>query len=171
MRRWVLLACLGGTGCGGEHGHDHAHPHDHDHGEDHHDDHAGHDHVAPHGGALMVVGAEYAHFELVLDSSDGTLRAYILDEEAEGALRVTQETLKLVLTDPPGTVTLDAVANALTGETVGDSSEFKVKSALLEGVSSFAGALEKLEVRGRAFSNLAVSYPDGIDERADASQE
>ena len=49
----------------------------------------GHEHVAPHGGALVELGEELAHLELVHDPTTGTLTAYVLDGEAEQAVRVS----------------------------------------------------------------------------------
>jgi len=37
----------------------------------------------PHGGTLVALGAEFAHTELLPDSSTGTLMAQVLDGEAD----------------------------------------------------------------------------------------
>lgn len=54
-------------------GHDHDHSHDnHDHGE-----------TGPHGGALIELGGEAYHAELVHDEDGGTVTIYILDGSAK----------------------------------------------------------------------------------------
>src|SRR5881628_3178191 len=83
-----------------------------------------HEHHAPHGGALQVLGEEAAHVELSLDTKTGKLTAWVLDGEAERPVRIAQPSLHLTLTDI-GTVDLAAVANPLTGETAGDTSQFE----------------------------------------------
>lgn len=126
------------------------------------DEEKGHDHEAPHGGSLVELGDEYAHVELVLDSATGTLTAYVLDGEAEAAVRVTQATLVLRLEVPgraPGPITLAAVENALTGETRGDTSQFQSVVPALKGVNRFHGSLAALTVRGREFRDVAVEFP------------
>ncbi|MBK7495896.1 MAG: hypothetical protein IPI28_11060 [Candidatus Omnitrophica bacterium] len=58
---------------------DHDHDHDHNHASDSHDHNHDHHHAAPHGGTMVALGDHMAHLELVLDSQNGTLTAYILD--------------------------------------------------------------------------------------------
>lgn len=153
----VLAAALL-AGCGDDpHGHDHGHDHGHSHG-------GGHVHVAPHGGALVVLGEEALHVELVLDATEGELVAYVLDGEAERAVRLAQETLELTVTPPGGEpvdVSLAAVANELTGETVGDTSEFRGRHDALTGLERFEATLGALTARGVAFDPVAFPYPEG----------
>src|SRR5580765_6586359 len=49
--------------------------HDHDH-EHHHHHHA---EKGPHDGALVAIGHDDAHLEVVLDADTGTVTAYVLD--------------------------------------------------------------------------------------------
>lgn len=122
----------------------------------------GHEHVAPHGGALVELGEEFAHIELVHDAASGALTAYVLDGEAEQAVRVTLPALELDITPAGGaatTVSLAAKANALTGESVGDSSQFVATVAALKGVTRFTGVVRQVTVRGQAFSTVAFSVP------------
>ena len=60
---------------------------------------------------------------------------------------------------------LNAVANELTGETVGDTSEFSVTAEALEGRRRFAGRVTSIEVRGMSFQEVAMSYPDDAGEK------
>lgn len=145
--------------CGGDEAHDHA---GHDHGADH-DHAAGHVHVAPHGGALVVLGEEALHVEFVLDA-DGRISAYVLDGEAVAAVRLAEDalTLQVTLPDAPAfELRLDAVASALTGETVGDTSEFGATEARLAGQKRFSGLLGPLEARGVSFEAVPFTYPEG----------
>ena len=131
-----------------------------------------HRHVAPHGGTLVELGPELAHVELVLDPGAGKLTAYVLDGEAENAVRIQAHQLELSLRDVkrgPGftaqpqtsKVVLEAIGNVLTGETPGDTSQFEAETPTLTGVLAFQGALTRLEVRGAAFERVTFSFPAG----------
>ncbi len=124
----------------------------------------GHEHHAPHKGALEVLGDEAAHVELVLDGATGTLTAYVLDGEAENPVRIPQDKLRLKITGlAGGDVALDlaAVANPLTGEKVGDTSQFEGASEKLKGVTQFAGTLETISARGMKFDAVEIGFPGG----------
>ncbi|HVP27909.1 MAG TPA: hypothetical protein VMW35_01935 [Myxococcota bacterium] len=134
--------------------------------------HAEHRHVPPHGGTLVELGPELAHVELVLDPHAGKLTAYVLDGEAENAVRIRARQLELSLRDvkrgpgfpvpPQGSkVVLEAIGNVLTGETPGDTSQFEAETPTLTGVLAFQGALTRLEVRGAAFERVTFSFPAG----------
>jgi hypothetical protein len=119
---------------------------------------SGHEHHAPHGGTLVELGSEFAHVELVLDSGAGTLTAYVLDGEAEEAVRVTQPSLKIAIENPAAAgadavdhLDLLARADVLTGETVGDTSEFSATSQSLRGRTSVKGTIENITVKGEEF--------------------
>ncbi len=47
-----------------------------------------HEHKSPHGGALLEVGAEVAHLELVHDEKAGKVTLYVLDGEAKNAVPI-----------------------------------------------------------------------------------
>ena len=55
------------------------------------DTHEHHEHTAPHGGALVGLGKEFAHVELVLEKATGKLTGYVLDGEAEKPVRLRAE--------------------------------------------------------------------------------
>src|SRR5262249_41345089 len=114
---------------------------------------------APHGGALVELGDEAAHVELVLDAATGKLTAYVLDGEAENPVRIAQESLRFSLSD--GDVELKAVANPLTGERVGDTSQFEGTSDKLKGAKSFRGVLTTITARGVKFDAAPVAFPGG----------
>jgi hypothetical protein len=119
---------------------------------------AAHQHHAPHGGMLVELGEQFAHVELVLDPQAGSLTAYILDGEAEESVRLKQPSLTLAL-ETPGSgaaqlVELPARANILTGETVGDSSEFSVTMPSLIGRRSIKGHVVVILVKGGEFRDV-----------------
>lgn len=121
-----------------------------------------HEHIAPHGGALVELGDEFAHVELVLDQARGLLTAYVLDGEAESAVRIAQPSLDLWLIPPgstPQPVSLDAVANALTGEARGDTSQFQASVLALKGADAFKGSVRTLTVRGQPFRDVPIQFP------------
>ena len=117
-----------------------------------------HQHHAPHGGVLVELGAEFAHVELVLDADAGTLTAYVLDGEAEESVRLKQPSLKIVLEAPAGVaadgIDLPARADILTGETVGDSSEFSAAIPSLRGARGIKGRLVDIVVKGEEFRDV-----------------
>lgn len=118
--------------------------------------------MAPHGGTLVELGEEFAHVELVLDQASGTLTAYTLDGEAEQAVRLTQGSMELNLVPPngpPTNVTLNGVANSLTGETDGETSQFRAVVPALNGAAQFEGVLKAITIRGRQFRDVSFHYP------------
>ena len=157
-----------------EHDHEHEHGHGHDHGHSHaststatksgaSEAPAKHEHHAPHGGSLVELGEEYAHLELVLDQATGKLTAYALDGEAEKSVRIKQPTITLEITvqDKVIPAELGAVANVLTGETVGDSSQFEAVIDALRGVSKFQGTVATVTIKGQTFERVKFDFTFG----------
>ena len=165
------------------HEHDHEHEdhadeealmddsHDHhadDHGEDEHahggDDH-GHSHEAPRGGALVELGDHVAHFEVLHSAQTGTLKFYAMDGHVEAPVRLTAPSLPVLITldgaAEPIALELQAVASELTGETVGDTSEFAVTDERLIDQFTFQATLPSVDIRGVAFENVEFSFPEG----------
>jgi hypothetical protein len=127
---------------------------------------AGHEHAAPHGGALVELGEEFAHLELVLSASTGTLTAYALDGEAEQAVRLAHPSLEIVVMKEgaaPVTLALRPVANELTGERDGDTSQFTVTSPDLRQLTRFEGRIQIVNIRGREFREVAFRFPEGSE--------
>lgn len=129
-----------------------------------------HEHRAPHQGTLVVLGHEAAHLELVLDGPDGVLTCYVLDGEAEQSVRIAQKVIPIRIHLPARNgagsreahdLDLAAVANPLTGEAVGDTSEFRVRSNSLQGVSAFDAVILDLTIKGAPFANVSFNFPRG----------
>lgn len=127
---------------------------------------AAHEHKPPHHGTLVCLGDEFAHLELVLEPASGRLTAYALDGEAERPVRLKARSLAISIiprrpAGQPFTLTLRAVADPLSGETVGDTSEFHVSASRLQGLLEFDGQLVDLRIRGRRFHAVSFNYPRG----------
>jgi hypothetical protein len=125
-----------------------------------------HEHTAPHGGTLIVLGNEVAHVELVLDAESGQLTAYVLDGEAEQAVRIARSVLPLMIEvgeagEEASLVPLHAVENPLTGEKLDDTSEFRGQSDLLIGREFFSATLTDITVKGFNFQDVMFSFPQG----------
>ena len=133
--------------------------------EETHENEAHHEHIAPHGGTLVVLGDEFAHIEFVLDQTTGKLTGYLLDGEAEKSVRLSQKTIELkVHREDSGaefTLQLSAMANVLTGETEGDTSQFEAQSDALKGASEFHAEIVSIEVMGQAFTHIDFEFPEG----------
>jgi hypothetical protein len=114
----------------------------------------GHHHTAPHGGTLIRLGDEFAHIELVLDS--GKLTAYVLDGHAENAVRIEQKSLRISIDGVD--VDLAGVENPLTGEKVGDTSEF---TGQIKNVPRFTGRIPSVTIKGQTFKDVSFTFPEG----------
>lgn len=141
--------------------------HDHEQEQTHETD-AHHEHTAPHGGTLVVFGDEFAHIELVLDQTTGKLTGYVLDGEAEKSVRLSQNTIEFKIhredTESDFTLRLSGVANVLTGETEGDTSQFAAQSDELRGASEFHAELASIAIKGQTFTNIDFEFPEGNEE-------
>ena len=147
----LTLVPLLAIGCGRSHDHAHDKAANGDaHGH-------GHAHTAPHGGQLVEVGDHQFNVELVLDRETGRLAAYVLDGHAENFVRIVQPAIEVRLKDPARVLSLAAVANPATGETVGNTSQFEATAPWLKSAGDVAGEIVRLEIRGATFSALSFS--------------
>lgn len=127
------------------------------------DDHAGsggggHAHRAPHGGTLIEIGEHAFNVELVRDAAAGKLTAYILDGHAENFIRIAVPTIEMVaiVGGERRPLTLRAVANPATGETVGNTSQFEANAEWLKSAAEFPGTIKSLDIRGAKFNDVAI---------------
>lgn len=143
----VLSGCAGG-------GHDHEH-----------DDHAGHAHVhqAPHGGALGMIGDHLFQLEVVSNRDAGRIELFVLDGEAERFVRIAAPEIEGVaeLGDSEWLLRFQAVANAATGEEVGNSSHFVAEAPNLVDMPEFELRFDRLELLGRTFEGVSIPFPEG----------
>jgi len=121
----------------------------------------GHHHTAPHGGALIVLGEEFAHVELVFDPSSGRAEAHILDGHAERGVPIEAAELRFAAEGIAAPLLLRPVASALTGEEAGRTSRFAGSWPELAGRREFAATLESIRVRGVEFRAVAFRFPEG----------
>ncbi len=124
---------------------------------------------APRGGTLVSLGEGFAHVEMILDPETGKLTAYALDDDAEDAVQLAQKEMEFQITLKQGgekknfTMKLAAVPNVLTGETVGDTSQFEGQSNNLKGVKEFDAVLSFIHTRGADFKDVPFNFPKGND--------
>ena len=141
--------------------------HRHEQGETHETD-VHHEHTALHGGTLVVFGDEFAHIEFVLDQTTGKLTGYVLDGEAEKSVRVSQKTIELKIhredSQSDFSLQLSGVANVLTGEAEGDTSQFTAQSDALKGASEFHAEIVSIGIKGQVFTNIDFEFPEGNEE-------
>ncbi len=131
-----------------------------------HDDHAGHSHgkhvhTAPHGGFLVEIGDHAYNLELVRDAAAGKLTAYVLDGHAENFIRIAAPSINVVayVGGARQTLSLAATANAMTGETVGNTSQFEAAADWLKSAGDFNGEVGPIEIRGTKFAPAAFALP------------
>lgn len=151
--------------------------HDHDHDHEHHHHHA---EKGPHGGALVAIGHDDAHLEVVLNAETGTVTAYVLDGAAEKPVAIKQKSLQLALTvehdhhkeggdkkddadkkdevpDETAQLTLTAVSPAEDGS----ASEFSGQVDELKGADEFEAALSSIKIGDKEFKGVTFKYPEG----------
>ncbi len=131
---------------------------DHDHNGD--GDHGGeHAHGPTHGGQHVEFGEDFAFLELKLNEDTGELQAWAKGAHANPGLRLKQTAIEIAVKDAePFTVTLQAQADPLSGETPGDSSKFRGQSERLRGMDAFDATIVEIELRGMAFKEHEFSY-------------
>lgn len=116
---------------------------------------------APHGGTLVALGTA-GHLEFVLDPSSGLLTAYVLDAAGRAVTRIPAKSITVEVTPAGGTATtvsLASTANGLTGDTVGNSSQFGGTAPALKGATAFTGVIKDAVVGGQTFKDVTFGYP------------
>lgn len=163
QKLWLLLSVFALVIYSNEMAQAEEHAGEHEAHTEHAEEAGHHEHAAPHGGTLIVFGEEFAHLELVLDAVTGSLSGYVLDGGAEYAVRIEQASIELGI-DKDGQksmVSLGAQANALTGESPGDTSEFHGQSDFLTRVDHFKGVITSVEIKGQTFDQVGFDFPEG----------
>lgn len=124
-----------------------------------------HHHHPPHAGTPVVLGDEEYHVELVLDQSSGRLQAYVLDSEMESFVRSADHALEITATvgGASKSVSLEAVPNPETGETVGDTALFEGHADWLRSAGDFDAVLKSVTIRGTSFTDIKFNFPKGND--------
>jgi hypothetical protein len=119
-----------------------------------------HRHTALHPGAVIVeVGEHFAQMEVALDPETGALSLWLLDHDNSIRIEAPSIPVELTVGDETFSVVCLAQASPLTGESVGDSSEFKGLDERLAGVDRVTGVVGAVKVRGASFSGLVFDWP------------
>ena len=122
--------------------------HGHGHG-------GGHAHKPLMGGELVEVGEHQFNLEFKFDAARGVLQAWVLDAHAENFVRVAMPSFEVrEAGGAKRTVVLQAVANPISGETVGDTSSFEGAAPWLGGIKHFDGVVKAVTVRGVEFRDI-----------------
>ena len=118
----------------------------------------GHVHIAPHGGTLVEVGEHAYNLEFLRDPAAGKLTVWVLDGHAENFVRLAAPAIEFVAVTggQRRPLSLKAVANPATGETVGNTSQFEATADWLKTAGEMPGTVEALEIKGTTFRNIAV---------------
>ncbi len=126
---------------------------------------AAHHHDPPHGGTAVTLGDEEGHLEFVRDAATGKLTAYLLKPHMTGFWRTsaTQFEVAAKVGDKTETLVFKAVANAATGETIGDTAQFEAQADWLKTTERFDGTLTELNLNlpGKTFKAVAFNFPKG----------
>ncbi|HEY6166801.1 MAG TPA: hypothetical protein VI454_02090 [Verrucomicrobiae bacterium] len=122
---------------------------------------AAHHHDAPHGGTLVELGEHEFNLEFVYDFDAECLNAFIFDAHASEYVRIPAERFQVVARMPAGDQLAEftAVANTATGETVGNTAQFRAKADWLKSGVKFDGVLKSLEIRDKKYENVAFKFP------------
>ncbi|AMV22283.1 hypothetical protein [Planctomyces sp. SH-PL14] len=140
----------------------HDHDHDHDHGKGDH----GHGSEGPHHGALVELGGDEYHAEVVHDDASGAVTVYLLDGSAKKAAVTEAQavTLNVKLDGKPQQFQLAAEPDM--GDPAGKSSRFVLKSPELIKALDDKGAEATLSltVGGTPFSGkVPAGHPHDHD--------
>lgn len=121
-----------------------------------------HAHHAPHGGVLVELGAHAASLEFRFDAPRGILQAWMLDAHAENFVRLNQHGFEVEAVAGGRGRLLDfvAVADSMTGETVGDTSLFEAEAEWLRDAKAFDGRVKAITVRGNTYRDVDFQYRD-----------
>ena len=111
----------------------------------------------------MTLGDEEAHIEFLVDAEAGTVTAWFFTPHMERYLRIKAESFEVLAkrADGEAKLTFTGVANAGTGETVGDTSQFVARADWLAGVEAFDALLPEVNIQGRVYRSVAFNYPKG----------
>lgn len=119
-----------------------------------------HHHQAPHGGVLVELGEHQFNLEFKFDEKRGVLQVWVLDGHAENFVRVPSRGFEVeaVAGDKGRLLDFVAVANSMTGETVGDTSLFEVEAEWLRIAKAFDGRVKAITVRNIVFKDVAFRF-------------
>ena len=118
----------------------------------------GHVHQAMRGGILMELGPHGSGHNLeLLQNNKGEFEIFILDAHADNYVRIKQSTIELNLADNNRTLTLNAIPDPATGETVGNSSLFR-SSQSVENLLPIKAEMVNVKIGSSNYLNTPLSF-------------
>lgn len=150
------------------------------HDEEGHHHHHSHGEKGPHNGALVVIGDDAAHLEIVLDGETGKVTVYVLDGEAKNPIPIKAEKLEIAFTkehehdhehehaagdkkakedELPETGSLVLLAVEPGGD--GMTSVYAGESEALKGADEFDAVLTSISIGGKEYAKVKFNYPEG----------
>lgn len=112
------------------------------------------------GGELIPLGEHGEGYNLeILTTSDQHLSVYILDAHAENFVRLKQPKIELLITEQnvSQSIFLDAIADAATGETIGNTSHFR-SSTPINPNRSTDGILQSIKIGAKEYNQTKISF-------------
>ena len=131
-----------------------------DHSNSHNGESGGHHvHTAPHGGELYELGPHGSgfNFELFLNQ-EGKLDLYVLDAHAENFVRIEQSDITISMTEDNSTIlSLKAVADSATGETIGNTSRFQSEKSVKD-LLPIKGKIKEILIGSSSYEDEIISF-------------
>ena len=120
-----------------------------------------HVHQAPRGGVLLELGPHGSGHNLeLLENPEGKLEVYVLDAHAENHVRISQPFLELSLIDAKGSASplvLKAIADAATGEIVGNTALFRSETSITE-LLPLRGEILSIAIGSKTYTAQAFEF-------------
>lgn len=115
---------------------------------------ADHPEKGPHQGALIELGDEEYHAELVHDEKQDTVTIYILDSAATDAVPIEMDTITIHVRGKGGSQKFPLKADRIDGEPEGTSSRFSSSDEKLHQAIDAKGAEARLQltINGQSYS-------------------
>ena len=110
---------------------------------------------------LVEVGEHGSGYNLELClHEEGFLQIYVLDAHAEGFVRIAQPTIEVIIPDANGTqktLVCDAMADPVTGETVGDSALFTSIKRIGDQLP-LKGMIPSIQILSQSYENISFEF-------------
>ena len=125
-----------------------------------------HYHAPPHGGILVELGEHGYGYNLEFYLEDqGFLQIFVWDAHVDNLVRIKQEKIDLLVPDGNGTqktIVCAAVADAATGETVGNTSLFATSKSIVDQLP-LKGVIPSIKVIGKTYENVPFEFTKNSD--------
>ena len=109
-----------------------------------------------------MVGDHGYHLELVHDSTEGKMLAYVLDDHLEKYVKVPLASFELIAKagGEQHHLSFNSVTNAPHGTST-NTSLFSASGSWLNSATRFEGSIPKITLDGETFENITFSFPKG----------